>query len=215
VNLSHGDVLCEPGEHICHVYFPNNGIISLLTPVDGYASVEVGLVGREGMAGMGLFLGSSVSPVRMLVQGSGSATRMKAASFLDEIKRNPALQRELSHYLYVFMAQVAQIAACNRHHLLGKRLARRLLMTHDRVQSNEFHLTQEFLAQMLGVRRVGVTVAARMLQEKQLISYRRGDITILDRKGLECASCRCYRDVNDIRDRMLDEVVDNSPSSNM
>jgi CRP-like cAMP-binding protein len=202
VSLAYGDILSEPGDHIRHVYFPNSGIISLLTPLDGHESVEVGLVGREGMAGMGLFLGSSISPVQMLVQGSGTATRIKATSFRNEIKRNPALQRELSHYLYAFMAQVAQTAACNRHHQLEQRLARWLLMTHDRVRSNEFHLTQEFLAHMLGVRRVGVTKAAGLLQEKKLISYRRGNITILDRKGLERASCRCYGAVNDIRDRM-------------
>ncbi|WP_197702578.1 Crp/Fnr family transcriptional regulator [Sulfuricaulis limicola] len=204
VRLVYGDVLCEPGMPIRHVYFPNSGVISLLTPLGGHESVEVGLVGREGMAGMGLFLGSGVSPVQMLVQGSGSATRMKATSFRNEIKRSPALQLGLSHYLYAFMAQVAQTAACNRHHQLGQRLARWLLMTQDRLQSNEFHLTQEFLAHMLGVRRVGVTRAAGLLQEKKLISYRRGSLTVLDRKGLERASCRCYRDVNNLRDRMLD-----------
>jgi CRP-like cAMP-binding protein len=204
VRLVYGDVLCESGKPIRHVYFPNSGVISLLTPLDGHESVEVGLVGREGMAGMGLFLGSGVSPVQMLVQGSGSATRMKATSFRNEIKRSPALQLGLSHYLYSFMAQVAQTAACNRHHQLGQRLARWLLMTQDRLQSNEFRLTQEFLAHMLGVRRVGVTRAAGLLQEKKLISYRRGNIAILDRKGLERASCRCYRDVNNLRDRMLD-----------
>jgi CRP-like cAMP-binding protein len=208
VNLEHGELLCEIGKPIRHVYFPNNGIISLLTSVDGHASMEVGLVGREGMAGIGLFLGIGISPVRMLVQGSGSAIRMNAAAFRHAIKRHPALQRELSHYLYAFMAQVAQTAACNRHHLLGKRLARWLLMTHDRAQSNEFHLTQEFLAHMLGVRRVGITGAARQLQEKKLISYCRGNIIILDRKGLELASCRCYRDVNNIRDYMLSGEVD-------
>ncbi len=201
--LVHGDVLCEPGKPIRYVYFPNDAIISLLTPVDGHASVEVGLVGREGMAGMGLFLDIGVSPVLMLVQGSGTATRMKASSFRNELKRSPTLQLELSHYLYAFMAQAAQTAACSRHHLLVARLARRLLMTLDRVQSNEFHLTHEFLAHMLGVRRVGVTKAATLLQEKKLIRYSRGHITILDRKGLERASCRCYGAVNDIRDRML------------
>jgi len=202
VELAYGDVLCEPGKPIRYVYFPNNGIISLLTPVDGYPSVEVGLVGREGMAGIGLFLGIGVSPVRMLVEGAGTAIRMKAASFRDELKRSPGLQRELRRYLYAFMAQVAQTAACNRHHLLGKRLARWLLMTHDRAQSDKFHLTHEFLAHMLGVRRVGVTRAAGLLQELKIISYRRGNITILDRQGLERASCRCYGAVNDIRDRM-------------
>lgn len=202
VDLTYGDVLCEPGKPIRHVYFPHNGIISLLTPVDGHANVGVGLVGREGMAGIGLFLGISVSPVRMQVQGSGTATRMKAASFRHEIKRHPALQRALNHYLYAFMSQVGQTAACNRHHLLGKRVARWLLMTHDRVQSNEFHLTQEFLAHMLGVRRVGVTETAGLLQEKKLIRYSRGNITILDRTGLEHASCRCYRAVNEISYRL-------------
>jgi CRP-like cAMP-binding protein len=144
VDLTYGDILCEPGKQIRHVYFPNNGIISLLTPLDGHDSAEVGLVGREGMAGMALFLGISVSPVRMLGQGTGTATRMKAVSFRKELKRNPVLQLELSHYLYAFMAQVAQTAASNRHHQLGERLARWLLMTHDRVQSNEYHLTKNF-----------------------------------------------------------------------
>jgi CRP-like cAMP-binding protein len=128
---------------------------------------------------------------------------MKAASFRAEIKRNPALQRELNYYLYAFMAQVSQTAACNRHHQLDKRLARWLLMTHDRMQSNTFLLTQEFLAHMLGVRRVGVTKAAGLLQKKKLIRYSRGHITILDRKGLERASCRCYAAVNNVRGRVL------------
>jgi CRP-like cAMP-binding protein len=203
VDLVYGDALCEPGKPIRHVYFPNNAIISSLTPVDGHENVGVGLIGREGMAGMELFLGINVSSVLMLVHGSGTATRMRAASFRDELKRNPVLRRELNHYLYAYMAQVAQTTACNHHHLLGKRLARWLLMMHDRVQSNEFHLTQESLGHMLGVRRVGVSGAARVLQEKKLIGYCRGHIAILDRKGLERASCRCYGAVKDIRDRML------------
>jgi len=198
VDLTYGDILCEPGKQLRHVYFPNSGIISLLTPVDGHASVEVGLVGREGMAGMALFLGVGVSPVRMLVQGSGTAMRIKAAAFRHEIKRNPVLRRGLNHYLYGFMAQVGQTAGCNRFHHIGARLARWLLMTHDRVKSNEFQLTQAFLAHMLGVRRAGVTLAARVLQKKKLIRYSRGKITILDRKGLEHASCGCYRAVNDL-----------------
>jgi CRP-like cAMP-binding protein len=212
LKLTYGDILCEPGKPIQHVYFPNSGVISLLTPLDGHESVEVGLVGSEGMAGMGLFLGVGVSPVQMLVQGTGTATRMTAMSFRSGIRRCPALRVALSHYLYTFMAQIAQTAACNRHHELGQRLARWLLMMHDRVQSNEFHLTQEFLAHMLGVRRVGVTRAAGHLQEKVLISYRRGNITIVNRKGLERASCRCYQDVNRIRDRMFSLTVGHSPA---
>lgn len=198
VNLTYGDILCEPGKQLQHVYFPNSGIISLLTPVDGYANVEVGLVGREGMAGMALFLGVGVSPVRMLVQGSGTAMRIKAVAFRHEIERNPVLQRALNRYLYGFMVQVAQTAGCNSFHEISPRLARWLLMTHDRVRSDEFRLTQEFLAHMLGVRRSGVSQAAMGLQKKRLIRYSRGKITILSRKGLERASCACYRAVNDI-----------------
>lgn len=196
IDLTYGDILCEPGKQLRHVYFPNSGVISLLTPVHGHESVEVGLVGREGMAGMALFLGIGVSPVRMLVQGTGTAMRIKAAAFHQELKRNPLLRRELNRYLYGFMAQVGQTAGCNRFHQIGARLARWLLMTHDRVRSNEFQLTQAFLAHMLGVRRAGVTLAARVLQKKKLIRYSRGNITILDRKGLERASCECYRAVN-------------------
>jgi len=203
VSLTYGDILCEPGEQIRHVYFPDNGLISLLTPVSDHASVEVGLVGSEGMAGISLLLGINVSPVRALVQGSGTAMRMNVASFRNEIKRSPALQRSLNHYLYALMVQVAQTAACNRHHLLGARLARWLLMTHDRIGSNKFYLTQEFLAHMLGVRRAGVTRAAGVLQKNKLIHYSRGTITILSRKGLERISCGCYRAVNEICDRML------------
>jgi CRP-like cAMP-binding protein len=206
VDLTYGDVLCESGKPLRHIYFINSGLVSLLTPVGGHANVEVGLVGNEGVAGLPLFLGIGVSPVRMLVQGSGTATRMKAASFRDELRRNPVLQRALNQYLYAFIAQVSQTAACNRHHLLVKRLARWLLLTHDRAESNVFHLTQEFLAHMLGVRRVGVSGAASLLQSKKLISYSRGNITILNRQGLERAACRCYRDVNAIRDRMLAEA---------
>lgn len=198
VDLNYGDILCEPGKQLRHVYFPNSGIISLLTPVHGHATVECGLVGRDGMAGMALFLGVGISPVRMLVQSSGTAMRIKAAAFLNEVKRSPVLQRKLNHYLYGFMAQVAQTAGCNRYHQIGARLARWLLMTHDRVKSNEFQITQEFLAHMLGVHRAGVTLAARILQKKKLIRYSRGKMTILNRKGLERASCDCYRAVNEL-----------------
>ena len=196
VKLKYGDILSEPGKKLRYVYFPNSGIISLLTPVAGHASVEVGLVGREGMAGMALFLGVGVSPVRMLVQGSGTAMRIKAAAFGQELKRNPLLRDALNRYLYEFMVQVGQTTGCNRFHQIGERLARWLLMTHDRVDSNEFQLTQEFLAHMLGVRRAGVTLAARVLQKKKLIRYSRGKLTILNRKGLERAACGCYRAVN-------------------
>ena len=203
VSLTYGEVLAEFGDKIKHVYFVNSGIVSLLAPVDGHANVEVGLIGREGMTGISLLLGIDVSPVRVLVQGTGSAMRMEAAAFRTAIKRDPTLTRSLNHYLYTFIAQVAQTAACNRHHPLSARLARWLLMTHDRMGSNEFYLTQAFLADMLGVRRVGVSNVAGLLRKKKLIRYSRGHITILDRKGLERAACRCYQAVNAIRDRML------------
>lgn len=198
VRLTYGDILCEPGKQLKHVYFPNSGIISLLTRVDGHSNVEVGLVGREGMAGMALFLGIGVSPVRMLVQASGTALRIPAAAFRREIRRTPTLHDALNHYLYDFMAQVAQTAGCNRFHRTGARLARWLLMTHDRVGSDEFLLTHDFLAQMLGVRRSGVSLAAKALQKKKLIRYSRGKIIVLDRDGLEHTSCACYRTVNDL-----------------
>ena len=200
VALTYGEVLYEPGERIKHAYFPNDSIVSLLTLVDRHNALEVGLVGREGMLGIPLALAIRVSPVRALVQGSGTAMRMKAASFLKALRRSPALQRELHHYTYSLMAQITQTAACNRFHVVDARLARWLLMTHDRMQVSPFQLTQDFLAKMLGVRRVGVTKAARALQQNQLIKYSRGNITILDRKGLEAASCSCYDIVKDMHE---------------
>ncbi len=201
-NITYGDILSDPGDQIKHVYFPNSGLISLLTVVAGHGSMEIGMVGNDGIAGVPLVLGITVSPVRTLVQCSGTALRIKAADFGKEIRRNAVLRRELNRYLYIFMAQVSQTVACNRHHLLDRRLARRLLMTHDRIRSGEFFLTQELLARMLGVRRVGVTKAAALLQDKKLIHYSRGHITILNRKGLERESCLCYKYVNNIRDTM-------------
>lgn len=193
VELGFGDVLCEPGDRIRHVYFPAECFVSLAAPVDSRGSLEVGLVGNEGMLGIPLILGVDVSPLRALVRGAGAALRMEAAAFRREFGRSLALQRGLNRYLYALMAQFAQTVACTRFHLLDARLARWLLMTHDRAHSDRFHLTHEFLADMLGVRRVGVTKAAGVMQRGKLISYRRGHITILDRGGLEAASCGCYR----------------------
>ena len=200
VALTAGEVLYEPGDRIKHVFFPHDSIVSLLTLVDRHKALEVGLVGREGMVGISVALDIAISPVRALVQGTGCAMRMKSALLLKELAQSHALQRELHRYTYALMAQVTQTAACNRFHVVEARLARWLLMTQDRIQSGPLQLTQEFLSHMLGVRRVGVTKAARALQKMKLISYARGNITILDRKGLEGASCSCYEIVKDMHD---------------
>lgn len=198
VTLTFGEVLYEPGETIRHVYFPGSAVVSLLTLADGHLALEVGLIGREGMVGIPLVLGHNVSSVRALVQGTGTAMRMASAYFRKEFRLSLPLQQELYRYTHTLMAQISQTAACNRFHVLEMRLARWLLMTHDRVQSDQFHMTHEFLGHMLGVRRVGVTQAAQALQKRKLISYSRGDITICDRGGLEAAACECYKIVKEM-----------------
>src|SRR5450759_1635645 len=200
VELSYGQVLYEPAERIRPVYFPTDCLVSLLTTVDKSRTLEVGMVGNEGMVGMPMALGIGVSAVRALVQGSGTAMRMTAARFRAEFKKNMPLQRALFRYTHLLLVQVSQTAACNRFHHTEARLARWLLMTSDRVHADEFLATHEFLAHMLGVRRVGVTKAARVLQRKKLIDYSRGNIGILDRKRLEAAACTCYRIVNNVQD---------------
>ena len=195
VKLTYGEVLYEPGEPMQHVYFPSDCVVSLLTVVEGHRALEVGLVGREGMVGSRLALGITTASVRALVQGTGTAVRIKSARFLREFHHSPALQRALLHFTDALMSQVTQTAACNRFHPVEARLARWRLMTRERVPSSEFHLTQEFLADMLGVRRAGVTAAAGELQRRKLIRYRRGTITILDQRGLEASACSCYQHV--------------------
>ena len=185
-------VLCEPGQRTRHVYFPTDGFISLVTQVAGHPALEVGMVGREGMVGAQLGLGVAISPLRALVQGEGSALRVGAVPFRAELARSPTLRRNLSLYLYVLMSQLTTSAACLRFHQIGPRLARWLLMTQDRAHADTFHVTQEFLAYMLGVRRVGITGAASDLQRRGLIEYTRGTLTVVDRGGLEDTACSCY-----------------------
>jgi CRP-like cAMP-binding protein len=202
IELYAGDVLYEAGERIRYLYFPADSFISLMRPVDGSASL-VELVGSEGMLGVPVVLDVHDSPLRALVQGSGTALRINAGLFRIEFEFSLALRRELHRYVYVLLDQLSQTAACNRFHVLDTRLACWLLMTQDRAHSNTFHLTHEILAQMLGVRRVGITNAAGLLQQKKLVRYSRGDITILDRSGLEAFSCGCYQAMKKTYTHML------------
>ena len=195
VALTFGEVLYEPQKRIRHVYFPSDSLVSLLTLVKGHMALEIGLVGREGMLGIPLALGIVNSPVRALVQGTGTALRMTSAHFRDENEKHGPLHRELNRYIHERIVQITQTAGCNRFHDVEGRLARWLLMTRDRVDRNQFRLTQELLGNMLGVLRVAVTNAAGALQRRKLIRYRRGEIEILDGKGLEAAACPCYRSI--------------------
>ena len=192
IQLVFAEVLYEPGQRTRYVYFPVDGFISLVTHIGGEAALEVGMVGREGMLGIQLSLGVAAAPLQALVQGPGAAWRIGTQAFRGELARSAPLRLSLDRYTYVLMTQLAVSAACLRFHEIGPRLARWLLMSHDRAHSDTFRVTHEFLAYMLGVRRVGVTHAATALKRNKLISYQRGALTVLDRPGLEAAACSCY-----------------------
>ena len=192
VRLAFGDVLYERNTPIHHVYFPTGGMVSLIAVVDGGPGIEVGIIGREGVVGMTVALGAKKSPIRALVQGEGTALRMTAEHFTAALADAPPMRRELDRITFVAMSTAMQIAVCNKAHRLEARFARWLLMVRDRIATNEFRLTHNFLAQMLGVRRAGVTEAARALQRRELIDYRRGNIRIVNPAGLRGASCGCY-----------------------
>ena len=202
VSLKLRDVLAEANEPFRHVYFPETSVASMVNRVGG-GTVEVGTVGNEGMAGLSAFLDGGAAPSQTFAQIAGEAKRMPAGVFAVGADERPGLRRLINRYTQAFLTQVAQTAACNRAHEVQERCARWLLMTHDRVGGDTFTLTHEFLSFMLGVRRAGVTVAAGTLQKAGLIRYSRGKVTVLDRSGLEEASCECYGVVQEHYDRLL------------
>lgn len=192
VPLVPGEVLCEPGHPTRHVYFPSEGFVSLVGLNGNSPDLEIGMVGREGMLGAQVALGVQTAPLRAVVQGAGVAWRIDTTAFRLELARSAALQSTVNRYLYVLMAQMAASGAYPHFHAIGPRLARWLLMIQDRVHADRFPATQELLAYRLGVRRVSITTAAGALQRSGLIAYHRGDLTVLDREGLEAAACDCY-----------------------
>ena len=192
VSLVLGEALYEPGDAIKYVYFPNDSIISLISELSKTSWLEVGMIGNEGMAGLPVFMGVSFSSTHAIVQGTGTAMRMSSAAVRMEANRVGSLHRLLHRYSHSLLTQVSQSSVCNQFHLVDARLARWLLMTKDRLGAEEFPLTQEFLSNMLGVRREGVSKAAGVLQARKLIRYSRGVITILNCRGLEAKSCECY-----------------------
>ena len=202
--LAFGQVLAEPDARIRHVYFPIDSFVSLIARADAGSTLEVGLIGTEGMFGATIALGSDSAPLHALVQGGGTALRMTAKQFRLELAASALLRGLMLRYCYVLLRQLSQMAACTRYHPVQARLARWLLMTQDRARGSALHLTQQFLSQMLGVRRVGVTQAAGVLQAGKLIGYRRGEIVILNRRGLEAVSCVCYSADRLLYQRTLD-----------
>jgi CRP-like cAMP-binding protein len=203
ITFALGEVVYESGAHMRYVYFPTTSHISLLyTMIDG-STAEMGLVGKEGVVGIALFMGGETTPNRAMVQGGGEAFRMKSKAMLDEFKRGGDFQHLLLRYTQALITQISQTAVCNRLHSVEQRLCRWLLMTHDLAQSDELQMTHEFISNMLGVRREGVTMAARRLQEMKMISYVRGHIRILDRPQLLAHVCECYQVVRDEHSRLL------------
>jgi CRP-like cAMP-binding protein len=203
VSLPLKDILYEANGPIPHVFFPLHGVVSLVILMDGDVSLEVGTIGNEGIVGTPVFLGSDSSPTRAISQIPGEALRMETKVFQEEMKRSRPLYGLVQRYTQAMINQISQSIVCNHRHSVQKRMCRWLLMSHDRVGTDEFQLTQEFLAQMLGVRRPTVSAVAGILQKEGLLTYHRGMMTILDRKGLEAASCECYQVVREELDRLL------------
>jgi len=207
VPMTLGEVLYESGISLRHVYFPTDSIVSLLYVMENGASAEIAVVGNEGMVGVALFMGGETTPSRAVVQAAGHAYRLKGQVLKDEFNRAAGLQHLLLRYTQALLTQMAQTAVCNRHHSVDQQLCRWLLLSMDRLPSNKLSMTQELIANMLGVRREGVTEAAGKLQETGLIHYSRGQITVMDRPRLERQACECYRVVKTEFDRLLPDVV--------
>jgi CRP-like cAMP-binding protein len=203
VQLALGQVIYEPDEQLQHVYFPTTSIVSLLYVMENGTSAEMGVVGCDGVVGIAVFMGGDTTPNRAVVQCAGSAYRLELRFFREELRRIEELHRALLLYTQALLTQMSQTAVCNRLHSVEQRLCRCLLLSHDRLHSDELIMTQELIANMLGVRREGISVAAHRLQDSGLIRYRRGHITILDRPGLERAVCECYQVVKTECDRLL------------
>ena len=206
-----GDVLYESGATLRHVFFPTTSIVSLLYVMADGASAEIAIVGNEGVLGISLFMGGETTPSRAIVQSAGHAFRIKAELLKGEFARFGATMQLLLRYTQALITQMSQTAVCNRHHSVDQQLCRWLLLSLDRLTSNELSMTQELIANMLGVRREGVTEAAGKLQDAGLIRYQRGKITVLDRLGLEARSCECYQVVKTEFDRLLPKHATNPP----
>ncbi len=203
VFLPLGNVLYESGIQLCHAYFPTTAIVSLLYVMENGASAEIAVIGNEGVVGISLFMGGDTTTNRAVVQSAGHAYRLKRQLLKDEFEHVVPMRHLLLRYTQALLTQMAQTAVCNRHHSLDQQLCRWLLLSHDRLSSNELLMTQELIANMLGVRREGVTEAAGNLQRAGLIKYHRGHITVLDRAGLEARTCECYSVVKKECDRLL------------
>jgi len=207
VSLALGEVLYESGDRMTHVYFPTTAIISLLYIMQNGSTAEIGIAGNNGLVGIALFMGGETTSNRAVVQSGGDAVRMKAANVRTAFELGGVFQSVLLRYTQSLMTQISQTAVCNRLHSVEQQLCRWLLINHDQLQTDRLVMTHDLIANMLGVRRAGVSIAAHHLQEKGLIRYVRGTITILDRRGLELAVCECYKVVIDEYDRLLGAYV--------
>jgi CRP-like cAMP-binding protein len=211
VELEQGQVLCESGGQLRHMYFPTTAIVALMYVLENGSSAEIAVVGNEGLLGVSLFMGGETTPSRAVVQNAGHAYRVPAALLKDEFNRAGPVLRLLLRYTQALITQMTQTAVCNRHHAIEQQLCRWLLLSLDRLPGDDLVMTQELIANLLGVRREGVTVAAGNLQRAELISYARGHIKVLDRAGLESAVCECYGVVKLEYDRLLSDIPRGDP----